>query len=87
VVGSSPPSSAGHLVRKPTKCYYCPDPPMYLVTSDSTCHPTTTADRGSCGFKSRPVCLEHARGFVLSLTYEVTPLYDVAPRHAKKASK
>lgn len=64
-------------LRKPTKCFYCPDAPMYLVTSEQSCH-------SECGFEGRAVCLEHVRPFVLTLTYEVEALYDIPPRTGKK---
>ncbi len=57
---------------------------MVLVTVDSSCHPVATSDRGACGMSNRPVCLEHARGFVFGLPYKLKPLWDEAPRLAKK---
>ena len=56
-----------------TKCEFCKEPPAYLVSS--------------ARIKDRPVCLEHARPYVLSMFWTMVALYEVPPRIAKAAAR
>lgn len=63
-------------MRKPTKCLQvkgCPETPAFLISSYR--------------LTDHPVCLEHGKPFLLSLTYKIVSLWDEAPRIAKKAAK
>ena len=75
-------------MRKPTKCFYCREAPMILVTSVQTCHPDPIKDRKTvCGFRDRGMCLAHGKDFVFNLKSIIVPMYEVPPWREKKAAK